>query len=79
VTVDRALELADSVHVDPFQGRCNFYIMIRTQIQISDELYLQAKRLADEREISLAEVVRRVGASIKDSSARPRKKDPMEP
>jgi hypothetical protein len=33
--------------------------MVRTQIQISDELYQQAKRLAEEKEISLAEVVRR--------------------
>ncbi|MDT8437867.1 MAG: antitoxin [Wenzhouxiangellaceae bacterium] len=33
--------------------------MMRTQIQIPDELYRQAKRIASEQEISLAEVVRR--------------------
>jgi hypothetical protein len=33
--------------------------MIRTQIQLPDELYRDAKRLAEEREITLAEVVRR--------------------
>ena len=33
--------------------------MVRTQIQLSDELYGQARRLAEEKEISLAEVVRR--------------------
>ncbi len=33
--------------------------MIKTQIQLPDELYKQAKRVARERELSLAEVVRR--------------------
>ena len=33
--------------------------MIRTQIQLPDELYREAKRIAAEREMSLAEVVRR--------------------
>jgi hypothetical protein len=33
--------------------------MTRTQIQIPDALYDQAKRLAEAREISLAELVRR--------------------
>ncbi|MDA0323826.1 MAG: antitoxin [Verrucomicrobia bacterium] len=33
--------------------------MIKTQIQLPDRLYLEAKRVAREREISLAEVVRR--------------------
>lgn len=33
--------------------------MIRTQIQLPDELYEKAKRFSREREISLAEVVRR--------------------
>jgi hypothetical protein len=33
--------------------------MIRTQVQIPDELYRKAKRFSREREISLAEVVRR--------------------
>lgn len=33
--------------------------MVRTQIQLPDELYRSAKRIADQREISLAEVVRR--------------------
>jgi hypothetical protein len=35
------------------------YIMMRTQIQLSDELYQRAKAFAAEREISLAEVTRR--------------------
>lgn len=33
--------------------------MIRTQIQLPDELYREAKRIAEEQEISLAEVLRR--------------------
>ncbi len=33
--------------------------MIRTQIQLPDALYREAKRVAEEREISFAEVVRR--------------------
>ncbi|MBT4822344.1 MAG: ribbon-helix-helix protein, CopG family [Lentisphaerae bacterium] len=33
--------------------------MVRTQIQLPDELYAEAKRIAREREMSLAEVVRR--------------------
>lgn len=33
--------------------------MVRTQIQLPDELYKQARRLAKQKEISLAEVVRR--------------------
>ena len=33
--------------------------MIRTQIQLPDRLYAQAKRIAREREFSLAEVLRR--------------------
>ncbi len=33
--------------------------MMRTQIQLPDELYREAKRVAAEREISFAEVVRR--------------------
>lgn len=33
--------------------------MIRTQIQLPDTLYKEAKRVAGEREISFAEVVRR--------------------
>lgn len=33
--------------------------MTRTQIQLPDELYEQARRLAEQKEISLAEVVRR--------------------
>lgn len=33
--------------------------MTRTQIQLPDELYQQAKALATDREISLAELVRR--------------------
>lgn len=37
--------------------------MIRTQIQLPDELYRDLKRLADEREWSLAEALRR-GAEL---------------
>ena len=33
--------------------------MIRTQIQLSETLYAEVKRVAREREMSLAEVVRR--------------------
>ncbi len=33
--------------------------MIKTQIQLPDALYREAKRVAEEREMSLAEVVRR--------------------
>lgn len=33
--------------------------MIRTQIQLPDALYREAKRIAAEQEISLAEVLRR--------------------
>jgi hypothetical protein len=33
--------------------------MIKTQVQLPDELYREAKRVAQEREISLAEVLRR--------------------
>ena len=33
--------------------------MIRTQIQLPDELHARAKRFAAEREISLAEITRR--------------------
>jgi hypothetical protein len=36
-----------------------FYIMIKTQIQLPDALYREAKRVAEEREMSMAEVVRR--------------------
>lgn len=33
--------------------------MIKTQVQLPDELYFKAKAIADQREWSLAEVVRR--------------------
>ena len=33
--------------------------MVKTQIQLPDELYKEAKRVAREREMSLAEVIRR--------------------
>ncbi|MEA3410607.1 MAG: antitoxin [Pseudomonadota bacterium] len=33
--------------------------MIKTQVQLPDELYREAKRVAREREMSLAEVMRR--------------------
>ena len=38
---------------------CILLIMIRTQVQIPDALYREAKRLADRMEISLTELVRR--------------------
>lgn len=41
------------------QCRCNKLIVIRTQIQLPDALYREVKRVAAEREISLAELVRR--------------------
>jgi len=34
-------------------------IMVKTQVQIPDGLYREAKRLAEENEMSFAEVVRR--------------------
>ena len=33
--------------------------MVKTQVQIPNELYQEAKRVAQEREMSLAEVIRR--------------------
>ena len=36
-----------------------FTIMIKTQIQLPDRLYREAKLVAEERELSLAEVLRR--------------------
>ncbi len=33
--------------------------MVKTQVQLPDELYKEAKRIAREREMSLAEVMRR--------------------
>jgi hypothetical protein len=39
--------------------RCKFVIMIRTQIQLPDELYQRARIFAAEREVSLAEITRR--------------------
>lgn len=33
--------------------------MVRTQVQLPDDLYRDAKRVAEEHEITLAEVVRR--------------------
>jgi hypothetical protein len=42
-----------------FWRRWNIYIMVRTQIQLPDELYAKAKRVAEQREISLAELIRR--------------------
>lgn len=38
---------------------CKISIMIRTQIQLPDELYRRAKQVAEERELSLAEMARR--------------------
>jgi len=39
--------------------RCKIDTMIRTQIQLPDELYRRAKLVAEQREISLAEMTRR--------------------
>lgn len=36
-----------------------FSIMIKTQVQLPDDLYREVKRIAREREMSLAEVMRR--------------------
>jgi hypothetical protein len=36
-----------------------FTIMVKTQVQIPDALFREAKRLAEENEMSFAEVVRR--------------------
>ncbi|HEY8471996.1 MAG TPA: hypothetical protein VIL37_05105 [Natronosporangium sp.] len=33
--------------------------MVRTQVQLPDDLYRDAKRIAEEQELTLAEVVRR--------------------
>jgi hypothetical protein len=46
--------------VDAILVWCNNYItMVRTQIQLPDDLYGRAKRFAEAREMSLAEVARR--------------------
>ena len=42
-----------------FFARCKFDVMIRTQIQLPDDLYRRAKQVAQQREISLAEMTRR--------------------
>lgn len=39
--------------------RCKIYSMKRTQIQLPDTLYEQVRRLAEEQEWSVAEVLRR--------------------
>jgi hypothetical protein len=49
----------DDVALTPFQVCCNFNSMTRTQIQLPDELYQRAKRFAEQRELSLAEITRR--------------------
>ena len=43
---------------DIINRRCIIYSMTRTQIQLPDTLYRQAKALAAAREVSLAELVR---------------------
>jgi len=48
--------------------------MVRTQIQLPDELYREAKRIAEEQEISLAEVLRR-GLEHMQRIYRPRSND----
>lgn len=50
--------------------------MIRTQIQLPDDMYRDLKRLADEREWSLAEALRR-GAELLLRSY-PREREPRE-
>jgi hypothetical protein len=45
--------------LDPADQRWQFAIMVKTQIQIPDHLYREAKRIAAEYEMSFAEVVRR--------------------
>lgn len=41
--------------------------MVKTQIQIPDRLYREAKRIAEENEMSFAEVVRRgIEAMVRD-------------
>lgn len=44
--------------------RCNYDVMIRTQIQLPDRLYRALKHLAQLEETSLAEIVRRAGEYI---------------
>ena len=39
--------------------RCKIYIMVRIQVQLRNELYQQARCLVEQKEISLAEIVRR--------------------
>ena len=69
-TANRALELgvtqrfrlvmrADLVDVDIKMPSVYISIMIKTQIQLPDCLYREVKRVAREREMSLAEVLRR--------------------
>lgn len=47
--------------------------MVRTQIQLSDELYGELKALADEKEWSLAEAVRRAAELLLRSYPRRRR------
>ena len=49
--------------------------MVKTQIQLPDALYREVKRVAEEREISLAEVLRR-GAEYITRIYQPLGKDP---
>ena len=44
--------------VDSFFHRWQIAIMIKTQVQLPDELYYNAKAIADHRGVSLAEVMR---------------------
>jgi hypothetical protein len=46
--------------------------MVRTQIQLSDELYRELKALADEKEWSLAEAIRRAAEQLLRSYPRQR-------
>ena len=54
-----ARQISGEIILTLFIHRCKFNIMVRTQIQLPDDLYREAKRIAAEQEISLAEVLRR--------------------
>ena len=54
-----ASRISADIVLTPFIQQCKSNIMVRTQIQLPDELYREAKRIAAEQEISLAEVLRR--------------------
>jgi hypothetical protein len=56
----RMQRLRDEMHKAPLiLQRCKIHSMVRTQIQLPDEIYRRARQLAKSREISMAELVRR--------------------